>query len=113
MLSPVELGNLSIHVRFWLKRTNGVRIILILSLFVYYVSFSVFACTLKPQYNDPFNNKVPAIKNLIVNPFVVNSIVKSPSTNKIPAIKNKIFGPFRFVILRFPCSLKTRGSPNP
>ena len=59
--------------------------------------------TLKPQYNDPFYNKIPAIKNLISSPFVVNSIAKSPSNNKIPDIKNKIFGPFRFVILRFPC----------
>jgi hypothetical protein len=22
-----------------------------------------FLCTLKPRYNDPFNNKIPAIKN--------------------------------------------------
>jgi hypothetical protein len=62
------------------------------------------AYTLKPQYNNPFNNKIPAIKNLISSPSVVNSIVKSPSNNKISAIKNKIFGPFKFVILRFPCS---------
>jgi hypothetical protein len=60
--------------------------------------------TLKPQYNDPFNNKIPAIKNSVSGPSVVNFIVKGPSNNKIPAIKNKIFGPFRFVILRFPCS---------
>jgi hypothetical protein len=59
--------------------------------------------TLKPQYNDPFYNKIPAKKNLISSPSVVNSIVKSPTNNKIPAIKYKIFGPFRFVILRYPC----------
>jgi hypothetical protein len=60
--------------------------------------------TLKPQYNGPLYNKIPAIKNLISSPSVVNLIVKRPSNNKIPALKNKIFGPFRIVILRFPCS---------
>jgi hypothetical protein len=59
--------------------------------------------TLKPRYNDPFNNEIPAIKNLILSPSVVNFIVKSPCNNKTPTIKNKIFGPFRFVILRFLC----------
>jgi hypothetical protein len=59
---------------------------------------------LKFWYNDPFNNEIPAIKNLILNPFVVNFIVKSHCNNKTPAIKNKIFGPFRFVIPRFLCS---------
>ena len=58
-------------------------------------------CTLKPQYNDPFNNKIPAIKNLILSPSVVNFIVKRPSNNKIRVIKDKIFGPFRFVKPRF------------
>jgi hypothetical protein len=64
--------------------------------------------TLKPQYDDPFNNKILAIKNLISNPSVINIIVKSPSNNKAPAIKNKIFGPFRFVKPRFPCSVLVR-----
>jgi hypothetical protein len=59
--------------------------------------------TLKPEYNDPFNNKISAIKNIISSPSVVNSIVKIPSNNEIPAVKNKVFGPFRFIILRFPC----------
>jgi hypothetical protein len=64
--------------------------------------------TPKPQYNDPFNNKFPAIKNLVPGTSVVNFIVKSPSNNEISAIKNKIFGPFRFVILRFPCNKTTK-----
>jgi hypothetical protein len=59
--------------------------------------------TLKTWYNDPFNNEISAIKNLILSPSVVNYIVKSPCNNKIPAIKNKIFCPFRLVILRFLC----------
>jgi hypothetical protein len=63
----------------------------------------IYIYTLKPQYNKPFYNKIPAIKNLISSPSVVNSKVKIPSNNKIPAIKNKIFGPFRSVIQRFPC----------
>jgi hypothetical protein len=40
--------------------------------------------TLKPLYNVPFNNKIPAIKNLISSPSVVNSIVRSPMNNEIP-----------------------------
>jgi hypothetical protein len=59
--------------------------------------------TLKPRYNEPFYNEIPAIKNLISSPSVVDLIVKSPSNNKTPAIKNRIFVPFRFVIPRFPC----------
>jgi hypothetical protein len=34
----------------------------------------VYLVTLKPQYNDPVNNKFTVIKNLISRPFVVNSI---------------------------------------
>jgi nitrate reductase beta subunit len=37
--------------------------------------------TLKPQYNNPFYNKIPAIKNLISNPSVVHSIVTRGSPN--------------------------------
>jgi hypothetical protein len=33
------------------------------------------------QYNDPFNNKIPAIKNLISRPSVVNYIVTRGSPN--------------------------------
>jgi hypothetical protein len=51
---------------------------------------------LKPRYNDPFNNKIPEINNLILGPSVVNFTIKSPCNNKTPAVKNKIFGPFRF-----------------
>jgi hypothetical protein len=57
--------------------------------------------TLKPHYNDPFNNKIPAIKNIILTPTLINFLVKKPCNNKIPAIKKKIFGPFRFVKPRF------------
>jgi hypothetical protein len=45
--------------------------------------------TLKLCYNDPFYNKILAIKNLIWSPSVVSFIVKSPCNNKPPAIKNK------------------------
>jgi hypothetical protein len=60
--------------------------------------------TVKPQYNDPFNKKIPAVKFLISSLFVVNSIVKGPSNNKIPVIENKIF---RFVKPRFSCNFLT------
>jgi hypothetical protein len=60
--------------------------------------------TLKPRYNDPFNKKILAIKNLISSSSVVNFIVKSPCNNKTPAIKNKFIDPFRFVIPRFLCN---------
>jgi hypothetical protein len=63
----------------------------------------LYLVTLKPQYDDPINNKIPAKKNLISSPFVVNSIVKSTSNNKTPAIKHKIVCPFRFIKRRFPC----------
>jgi hypothetical protein len=52
---------LAIHLSVWLKLTYR---------------------TLKPQYNDPFYNKIPAIKNLISSPSVVNSIVKAPAITK-------------------------------
>jgi hypothetical protein len=39
----------------------------------------LYLVTLKPQYNDPFNNKISAIKNLISSPFVVNFIVTRTS----------------------------------
>jgi hypothetical protein len=60
--------------------------------------------TLKPRYNNPFYNKILAIKNLISSPSVVNLRVQIPCNNKIPAIKNKTSGPFRFVIPRFLCT---------
>jgi hypothetical protein len=64
----------------------------------------LYLVTLKPQYNDPFNNKIPAIKNLISSLFVVNFIVKSTSNNKTSAIKHKIFHPFRFIKpIKFKC----------
>jgi hypothetical protein len=34
-LGPLELGNLSFHAKFQLKRTNSVRVVAILSLFAY------------------------------------------------------------------------------
>ena len=43
--------------------------------------------TLKPRYNDPFYYKIPAIKNLISRP----SVVQFSCNKKIPAIKNKTF----------------------
>jgi hypothetical protein len=61
--------------------------------------------TQEPRYNDPLNNKIPAIKDIISSPSVVNSIIRIPTNNKTPAINNKIFGPFRFVKPRFPCIL--------
>jgi hypothetical protein len=64
----------------------------------------LFSNTLKPRYNDPFNNKIPAIKNLVLNPSIVNYILNKKCNNKTPVIKNKIFGPFRFVKARFLCS---------
>ena len=63
----------------------------------------LYLVTLKPQYNDPINNQIPAIKNFISSPFVINSIVKSTSNNETPAMKHKIFHPFRFIKPRFPC----------
>jgi hypothetical protein len=66
-------------------------------------SFIAKTGTLKLRYNNPFNNEIPAIKNLISNSSVVDFIVKSPSNDETPAIKNKIFGLFRFVKLRFLC----------
>jgi hypothetical protein len=42
--------------------------------------------TLKLRYNDPFNNKILAIKNSILSPSVVDFIVKSLCDNK--TIKN-------------------------
>jgi hypothetical protein len=62
----------------------------------------LFRFTLKPWYNDPLNNKIPAIKNMISSPSI-----KKPTNNKTPAIKNKIFGPFRYVKPRFPCTIKS------
>jgi hypothetical protein len=59
--------------------------------------------TLKPRYNDPFNNKFSAIKSLVSSPSVVDFMIKSPCNNKNLPIKNKIFGPFRFVKSRFQC----------
>jgi hypothetical protein len=56
---------------------------------------------LKPRNNDPFNNEIPAIKNMVLSPYVVDFIIKSPCNNKTPAIKKKIFSPFRFVKPRF------------
>jgi hypothetical protein len=58
----------------------------------------------KPQNNDPCYNKIPAIKNFISSPSVVNFIAKIPCYNKNPVIKNKISSPFRFVKARFQCS---------
>jgi hypothetical protein len=66
-----------------------------------------FRFTLEPRYNDPFNNKIPAIKNIISSLSVVKSIVEKTTNNKTPALKNKILGPFRFVKLRFPCTIKS------
>jgi hypothetical protein len=63
--------------------------------------------TLKPRYNNPFNNKIAAIKNLILSPSGVNCIVKSPCINKILVMKNKIFGPLRFVKPRLLCTVKS------
>jgi hypothetical protein len=34
--------------------------------------------TLKPRYNNLFNNKIPAMKNLILSPSVINFISKKP-----------------------------------
>jgi hypothetical protein len=44
--------------------------------------------TLKPRYNDHFNNKIPAIKNLILSPFIVNLIVKQGGYSKPQARSN-------------------------
>jgi hypothetical protein len=59
--------------------------------------------TLKPCYNDPFNNKIFPIYNLILSSSVVSSIIENLRNNKTLAIKNKIFVPFRFVKPRFQC----------
>jgi hypothetical protein len=41
-----------------------------------------FRFTLEPWYNDPLNNKIPAIKNIISSPLVVISIEKNPPITK-------------------------------
>jgi hypothetical protein len=41
VLSPIELGNLSFHAKFWLKRINGVRVVATLSLFDDYDSYNI------------------------------------------------------------------------
>jgi hypothetical protein len=66
----------------------------------------VHPSTLKLCYNDPYNNKILAIKSLILSLFIVNLIIKSPCNSKTPAIKNNISGPLRFVKLRFQCTSK-------
>jgi hypothetical protein len=58
--------------------------------------------TLKLQYNVPYNNEIPGIKNLILRPFR-----KKTCNKKTFAIKNKIFNPFRFVKPRFLCNDKS------
>jgi hypothetical protein len=64
-----------------------------------YLVFSVTIVydTLKPRFNDPFNNKILAMKNFVSNPSGVNFMVPA-----ITKIKKKMFGPLGFVILRFP-----------
>ena len=62
--------------------------------------------------NDPFNNEIPAIKNFLFSPSVVNFIVKKPCNNKNPALRNKIFGPFRFVKARFQCNHREKNVKN-
>jgi hypothetical protein len=43
----------------------------------------LYIYTLKPRYNDPFNNKIPAIKELICSPSVVNSMIPVKKTQGI------------------------------
>jgi hypothetical protein len=38
--------------------------------------------TLKAWNNDPFNNGIHTIKNLILSPFVVNFVIKAPAITK-------------------------------
>jgi hypothetical protein len=51
----------------------------------------------KPRYNNSFNYKIPAIKNLNLSPFAVNFIAA-------PITKSLLFGPFSFVEARFQCN---------
>jgi hypothetical protein len=63
--------------------------------------FTTGGCVIAGAFYYKINYKIPAIKNLIFSPFVVNFIVKIPCNNKTPVIKNKIIG---FIVPRFLCN---------
>jgi hypothetical protein len=44
----------------------------------------------KPCNNDPFNNEILSITNLVLSPFVVDYTMNRPCDNKKPSIKNEI-----------------------
>ena len=75
---PENCSNFYCAVVKWYKYTN-----------LYVISRWEACTTPKPCYNDPFNNKIPAIKILTLSTSVVNFILKPPWNNKTPAIKKK------------------------
>jgi hypothetical protein len=55
--------------RKWEEKKTNVSISCFLSASVFH---SFLIITLKPRNDDPFDNEIPAIMNLVLSPFVVN-----------------------------------------